>query len=260
MAMHTQVRDLSFSYGRQPVLRNISFEASGGELLSILGPNGTGKSTLFRCILGLLPLKSGTILLDGELLSRLTPAQLSQKMAYIPQTRAPAFSLRVLDTVLMGTAGQTGLFGVPGASQHRRAEEAMAAVGISHLAQRGLDTLSGGEQQLVYIARALAQQAKILLMDEPDASLDLGNRIRIMDTLRALTREGYCVILSTHDPELAYLYSHRILALHGGSILALDTPEQVITREHISRLYQTDVEICSLRGDTVRVCIPKNIS
>ena len=137
----------------------------------------------------------------------------------------------------------------------RQAEDALQQLGIFHLRDRGYGNVSGGERQLVLIARAMAQKAKILIMDEPSASLDFGNRLHLMQTVRALARDGYTVIQSTHDPDQAYQYSDKILALHGGCVLASGTPGEVVTEPIVSALYHTGVEVCSIRGDKLRICV-----
>ena len=177
------VNNLSFSYGPRQVLRNVSFQAQRGEVLSVLGPNGAGKSTLFRCMLGLLTPTSGGTQIDGRDVAHMGASQLSRAIAYIPQSHNPVFNFSVLDMVLMGTTAQLGRFSAPGATQRAQAEEALAQLGIAHLRDRGYCRISGGERQLVLIARAMAQQARILVMDEPSASLDFGNRLRVMETV-----------------------------------------------------------------------------
>ncbi|MBQ9931607.1 MAG: ABC transporter ATP-binding protein, partial [Firmicutes bacterium] len=161
--------------------------------------------------------------------------------------------------VLMGTTAQTGKFSSPGKKQVQQVEDALKKLGIFHLRDRGYGNISGGERQLVLIARAIAQQAKILVMDEPSANLDFGNRIRVMQTVHKLTKEGYLVIQSTHDPDQAYFYSDKILALYGGKVLAWGTPQETISDSLISTLYGVDVEVCSMRSDAVRVCVPKEV-
>jgi len=250
------VTNLSFSYGSHEVLKDISFSAQYGQFLSVLGPNGVGKSTLFRCILGLLTPAQGEIVINGEPLSSLPAHELARRIAYIPQSHNPVFNYPVLDMVLMGTTAQIGRFSSPGAAQQALALDAMDRLSITHLKDRPYGELSGGERQLTLIARAMAQQAKILVMDEPSSSLDFGNRIRLMQTIRGLTADGYCVIQSTHDPDQAFLWSDRILALHEGRVLAHGTPKDVLTGALISTLYGVDVEVCPLRNDAVRVCIP----
>lgn len=257
--MSIVVDKLSFSYGSREVLKNVSFTAEYGQFLSVLGPNGVGKSTLFRCMLGILKPKSGGTIIDGAEVSGLTAAELAKRIAYIPQSHSPVFNFSVFDMVLMGTTAQTGHFSSPGAKQAARVEAALEKLGISHLRDRGYGELSGGERQLTLIARAIAQQAKIFVMDEPSASLDFGNRIRVMQTMRDLAREGYCVIQSTHDPDQAYLWSDKILALHGGGVLAWGTPREIMTSDLVSRLYGVGVEVCRVGDGDLRVCIPARV-
>ena len=257
--MSIKIENLCFSYGSHEVLKNVSFDAQYGQFLSVLGPNGVGKSTLFRCILGLLSPSAGSVFIEGTPIAQLTASQLARRIAFIPQSHNPVFNYSVFDMVLMGTTAQTGTFSSPGKTQTELVVSALESLGIAHLKDRSYGAISGGERQLVLIARAMAQQAKILVMDEPSASLDFGNRIRVMQTVRALTKEGYCVIQSTHDPDQAYLYSDRVLALHEGKALAFGTPQEIINSSLISTLYGVDVEVCSMQNDAVRVCIPGQI-
>ncbi len=251
-----KVENLCFSYGTHDVLKGIHFEAQYGEFLSVLGPNGVGKSTLFRCMLGLLKPSSGDVIIGDKNVSELTAVELARQIAYIPQSHNPVFNYNVFDMVLMGTTSQIGSFASPGKAQYALVEQALDRLGILHLKDRPYGNLSGGERQLTLIARAIAQQAKILVMDEPSASLDFGNRIRVMQTVRGLCRDGYAVIQSTHDPEQAFMYSDKILAIHGGKVLAWGTPAETVTTDLISTLYGVEVEVHSLRGDDVRVCVP----
>lgn len=254
--MNLEVHHLDFSFGKRPILRDVSFETRSGEFLSILGPNGVGKSTLFRCMLDLLHPGGGTVTVDGRDVRTLTARELARCIAYIPQSHSPAFNYSVLDMALMGTASQLRALETPGRAQIAAARDALARMGLLHLEERPYGFCSGGEKQLCLIARALAQQAKILIMDEPSASLDFGNRIRVMETVRSLTAEGYAVVQTTHDPEQAYMYSDRILALHDGRVLAWGTPQEVIRDELMSKLYGMEVEVRSLHNDAVRVCVP----
>ena len=254
------VKDLRFAYGDHEVLGGISFDTEYGQFISVLGPNGVGKSTLFRCLLGLSTPTGGEVTVDGEKIAHLSPAQLARKMAYIPQSHHPLFNFSVLDMVLMGTTSQLGRFAAPGKTQEKMALAALERMGIMHLKDRGCSHISGGERQLVLIARAIAQQAKILVMDEPSANLDFGNKLRVMKTVKGLTDDGYTIIQSTHDPEQAYLYSDKILALHGGKVLSWGTPQEVMTESLISTLYNVDVEVCSMHDDRIRVCVPANIN
>ncbi len=254
--MSIDVTNLCFSYGNHKVLQDISFHAENGSFLSVLGPNGVGKSTLFKCLLGILQPNSGEIILDGQNIRALSPKQLASKIAYIPQSHHPSFHYSVLEMVLMGTTARLGSFASPGCAEEDKAEQALKRLGIIHLKDRSFLQISGGEQQLTLIARALVQEARILVMDEPGASLDFGNCIRVMQTVQNLVGEGYLVIQSTHDPDQAFRHSDRILALLEGHILAYGKPHEVVTPELISKLYNIQVEVCSLRDDEIRVCIP----
>ena len=256
--MSVAIENLYFSYGGGPVLQDVSFRAGYGEFWSVLGPNGAGKSTLFRCILGLLRPSSGNICIDGTPIFSLSARQLARKIAYIPQSHNPVFNFSVLDMVLMGTTARLGSFESPKQKEIREAEDALKQLDIFHLRDRGYGNISGGERQLALIARAMVQKAKILIMDEPSASLDFGNRLRLMQSVRALAREGYTVIQSTHDPDQAYQYSDKILALHGGRVLASGAPGEVVTEPIISTLYGTGVAVCSIRDDKIRICVSMN--
>lgn len=240
--MSLSVENLSFAYGAVPVLRDVSFTAEGGELVSVLGPNGVGKTTLFRCILGTLTPQTGHIKMDGQDLATLPPRERARRIAYIPQIHPPTFGYTVLDTVLMGAARQLNAFQQPGAAQIRQADEALEQVGAAHLRERNFAHLSGGEQQLVLIARALAQKAEVLMMDEPTSALDYGNQLRILQMVRRLAAQGYTVILSTHNPQHALTFATTLLALHGGTAAAWGRPAQVLTPELMETLYGVRAE------------------
>ena len=235
--MSLTVENLSFSYGKHPVLREVSFTAQAGRLLAILGPNGVGKTTLFKCVMGLERRYAGRILADGADLAALTPRERAHRVASIPQAHPLSFRYSAFDMVLMGTSHGLSPFAVPGEKERGAAREAMDRVNISRLAERPFDQLSGGEQQLVFIARALAQQAKILLMDEPTSSLDYGNRLHVLEAARDLAHAGYTVLLSTHDPQHALWYADEALALHEGRVLAQGAPGEIVTPELLQALY-----------------------
>lgn len=249
------VENLSFAYpGGKDVLRELTFSAQKGEFISVLGPNGVGKSTLFRCILGNLGGYSGEIQLDGRNIRDLSTREMARHIAYIPQTHRPTFGYSVADTVLMGTTRQLSTFEQPGPKQEKVAREAMERVGIWPLRERNFAHLSGGEQQLTLIARAIAQQADILVMDEPTSALDYGNQLRVLQQVQNLAHQGYTVLLSTHNPQHALQFADRVLALSGGKLFADGATVAVLTPELIEKLYG----VKALFADTAagRVLVP----
>lgn len=256
--MTLSVSALSFAYKKTPVLADVTFDVAPGELLAILGPNGVGKTTLFRCILGEQKRYTGAILLDGTDAGTLSPRELAHRVAYIPQTHAPAFRFPVRDMVLMGTTHTLSPFASPGKEQERVADEALMRLGIASLSGRSFDTLSGGEQQLCYIARALAQQAKILLMDEPTASLDYGNQWKALETVKTLAEDGYTVLVSTHDPQHALRFADRVLALRDGRVEAFGRTEEVLTSALLETLYGTRIGIYQTAGGAAILPVPKS--
>ena len=258
--MSIEVQNLSFSYGDRPVLHDISFRVEKGEFLSILGPNGVGKSTLFRCVLGLLSGYTGQVLVDGADSRSFTVREAAKHIAYIPQSSHPIFNYSVFDIVLMGRTSGLSTFRSPKKKDAELCRWALEKVGIPHLSDRCFHRLSGGEQQLVLIARALVQKAPILMLDEPTASLDFGNQLLVLEQCRNLAREGYTVIQTTHNPEQSYQYSDRILTLQHGRVLAEGTPKEVLTEKTIRALYGVEVDVVSLRDDRARICLPANIS
>lgn len=257
--MSIVVQDLCFSYGSRNILKNISFTVEQGELISVLGPNGVGKSTLFQCMLGILSSFTGIIKINNQNVASMHARALSKYIAYIPQSHYPAFNYSVLDMVLMGTTAQLSPFASPGKSQVAIAMKALERIGIDHFAQRDYMHISGGERQLVLIARALAQQSRILIMDEPTANLDYGNQIRVLTQIKSLSQEGYTVIQSTHNPEQSYMFSKRIIAMLDGKLIAHGAPKDVLTSNMIQTLYGIDTNVESLYGDMIRVCIPQEM-
>ena len=256
--MSLSIENLSFSYGKRSVLRQLSFTAQAGELLAILGPNGVGKTTLFRCVMGLERRYTGRISADGADLAALGPRERAHRVAAIPQAHPLSFRYSVSDMVLMGTSHRLSPLAVPGERERAAAREAMARLNILHLSDRPFDHLSGGEQQLVFIARALCQQAKILLMDEPTASLDYGNRLHVLGVVRNLSRAGYTILLSTHDPQHALWYADRALALKEGRILALGTPRKIVTADLLQQLYGRRIEL--VETEQGPVLVPREVS
>lgn len=257
--MILEVKNLTYSYRNHKVLNKVSFDVKDSQLLCILGPNGAGKSTMFKCILQLLKDYKGEILLDNKNLKNYKIQELARNVAYIPQSHSPVFSYSVTEMVLMGTTSQISPMSKPNKEQIKMVEESLDKIGISYLKDRNFINLSGGERQLVLIARALAQRAKILVMDEPTSDLDYGNQIRVLNTVKQLTKEGYIIIQSTHNPDQAFLYADKVLALYNHKVLDFGTPKYIINSGLIKKLYNVDVELNSLYDDKIRICIPKSV-
>lgn len=249
--MSLSVENLCFSYGERQVLQQVSFTAEKGKLLSVLGPNGAGKSTLFRCILGALNDYSGTICMDGADLRILSAREKAARIAYIPQTHRPTAGYTVLDTALMGLTRQLGTFSQPKREHVELAMAALERLNIAALAGREFSRLSGGEQQLVLIARAMTQQAEVMVMDEPTSSLDYGNQLCVLQQVKELAQQGYTVLLSTHNPQHALSFANGVLALDHGSVAAFGNTGEVLTPDLLEKLYCVKTAFAETENGTV---------
>lgn len=236
-----EARALRIGHGRTPLGPALDLQLHPGEILCLLGPNGSGKTTLFRTLLGLLPALGGQILLEGQPLDASTRAARARRIGYVPQAAPMAFAYRVLDLVAMGRAAHLGLLSTPGRADLAIAHACLEQLGIAALATRTVTTLSGGERQLVLVARALAQQPRLLVMDEPTASLDFGNQLRILDVARALAASGISILVSTHQPPHALQIADRIALMAAGSLQTVGAAAQVATPSRLAALYGVDV-------------------
>lgn len=254
--MRLDLSRLSFGYGTGTVGEDVTLSLAEGEVLALLGPNGAGKTTLFKTVLGLLPLKAGEIMLDGKPLFGWSRRERARRIAYVPQAHAALFPFTVFDVVLMGRAAHLPPFAMPGTADRAAAEEALSSLGMDHLAKRPYTEISGGERQMILIARALAQSPSILVMDEPTSSLDYGNQMRLLAHIRRLSQRGLSIILSTHNPDHAFLVADRVALLHEARLIALGAPAEVLTSETMKRLYGIDVVIGSVAGSDARFCAP----
>ena len=257
-----EIQNLSFAYSKKgpQVLQDVSFSTEDGDLIAVLGPNGVGKSTLFKCMLGFLKKYSGTILLNGKNISELTHKQIARQIAYIPQSTHPVFNYEVLDVVMMGLTSSLKALSSPKQEHIEEAREALTSLGIAHLEHAGYGEISGGERQLVLIARALVQKSKILIMDEPTANLDYGNQFRVMQRVAGLAKEGYTIILSTHNPDHAFIYANRVVMMFGGKVIADGNPEEVLDAELIRKVYGVEVMVNTFENTkrTHKLCVPKD--
>lgn len=244
-----EARALAIGYGRHRIAGDISLHLAAGEAFCLLGPNGCGKTSLFKTLLGLLPPLAGEVRVRGEAIAGWTRAAFARHVGYVPQAHAGLFPFSVEDIVLMGRAARIGRFAAPSRADREQAVACLEALGVAHLRQRIYTEISGGERQLVLIARALAQQPALLVMDEPTASLDFGNQIRVLEHIAALRAQGIAVLMSTHQPEHALRVADRVALLGRGRILGIGAADEVATAGNLAALY-------GVAEDAVAACLP----
>ncbi len=242
---------LSFGHPGRTIGRDVDLVIRAGEAVALLGPNGGGKTTLLKTMLNLLPPHGGRVTLDGRPLTDFTLAERARSLGYVPQAHAGTFAFAVSDVVLMGRTAHQGLFASPSANDRTMAAAQLEALGISHLAGRPYTMISGGERQLVLIARALAQEPRFVILDEPTASLDFGNQGHVMRQIRMMTERGLGVLFTTHDPNQAMRHANRVSLLSEGKIIALGRPADVLTVEAIEALYGSGVERVGAGADVM---------
>ncbi|WP_409309051.1 ABC transporter ATP-binding protein [Pectobacterium sp. B1J-3] len=234
------LRSVDVGYGVNVVNRQVSLSLLPGQITCLLGANGSGKTTLMRTLLGLIPPLAGQIWVAGKPLAHWSAEALARIVAYVPQAHHSPFSFRVLDMVLMGSHARLSLFSVPGKQEVVRAENALSQLGILSLSQRLYATLSGGERQLVLIARALVQQPILLVMDEPAASLDFGNQIKLLAHIKRLKSLGMAVLMSTHHPQHAMAVADSVVLLHPAAGAEQGEPDDMLSPERLATLYGVD--------------------
>lgn len=237
MTLSLSVEGVAVRLGGEPVLRGVDLSLAPGEVLGLVGPNGAGKTTLIRVITRLLRPDAGKVRVEGRNLDEIPRQELARRIAVLPQETQVPFAFEALEVVLMGRAPHLGLLGFETGRDLALAEAAMARVGVSHLAARPLPLLSGGERQLVMLARALAQDAPILLLDEPTAFLDLRHRLEVLTLVRALAREGRSALVVSHDLGLAARFCDRMAVLAGGAVLAEGLPSEVLVPDVLRRAF-----------------------
>jgi len=253
-----KVEEISFGYTEKTVLNDISFTIAEGEIVTLLGPNGCGKSTLIKIMLGLLRPATGGIFFNGKNIQQVSSKSLAREIAYVPQIHKSSFPYTVMDVVLMGRIPHKAFFFQYSKGDMGIAADALERLSISHLADRAYTEISGGERQLTLIARALAQGAKTFIMDEPASGLDYGNQLRLLDQLIKLSREGYTFIKSTHSPEHALWIADRAIMIKDGALMADGKCDEVISSENLFHLYNARVNVLKLNR-SLRVCVPQTI-
>jgi iron complex transport system ATP-binding protein len=234
---------LDFGYPGRVIGRGLDVALAGSEVLCVLGPNGAGKTTLFRTLLGLLPALGGRVTVGGREMAALSRAEIAREVAYVPQASSSYFDFSLAEMVEMGRTAHLGPFTRPTARDREIARAAIERMGISALADRPVGGVSGGERQLALIARALATEAKSLVMDEPTANLDFGNQARVLSEIARLRNAGVAVLLCTHDPDHALQVADRALLLRGGQALAIGPVREVLSSDHLTALYGIPVTV-----------------
>ena len=239
-----RVENVGYRYNHQWVIKGVSFEAGQGELIGIIGPNGSGKTTLLKCIAGLLVPREGRVLWEGQPLSNFSQNKIARNMALVSQETSLIFSPTVLETVLMGRYPYLKRFQLEGPRDHQLAEAAMERTQIKHLHRRTLTELSSGERQRVYLARALCQEPRVLLLDEPTAFLDIQHQVGILDLVFNLNlQKELTILLASHDINLTAQYCRRLIIIHQGRIETMGSPEQVIREDTIKKVFETLVAV-----------------
>lgn len=239
--MSLEAHALSIGYGCLAVGTGLVFRVVPGEVVALLGPNGCGKTTLLKTLLGLLSPLAGEVRLDGVALAELGVAERARRMAYVPQSSTTTFGFTVREVVLLGRTAHGRVWSPPSRHDREVAEVCLSRMGVAALAERPLHRISGGERQLAMVARALAQQPSLVLLDEPTASLDFGNQGKVLREMRRLAEEGLGVVFTTHDPNHALRYADRAVLMKAGGIVGDGPAPEVLTAEALGRMYGTCV-------------------
>ena len=260
--MTIELKDVRCGYKGRAVVDEFSARVSSGEILCLLGPNGVGKTTLFKCILGFLPLLGGRITVDGTDARAFSAKEYAKIVGYVPQAHMPPFSFRVFDVVAMGRTAHLGIMNRPGTRDLEIAAACMERLEISHLSDRVYTELSGGERQMVLIARALAQEPAFLMMDEPTSNLDFGNQARVLKNVRMLARQGLGIIMTTHQPDHVFQCEAEVSLMMRGLRYLSGPADQIITEEALHDAYGIGVAVlhAQYRGHELHLCrpIPEN--
>lgn len=257
--MLIEMNSVCGGYGSGDIVKDVSLFADKGDVLCLVGPNGCGKTTLFRLILGSVPISRGSIMIDGRDISTLSARELANLVAYIPQYHSPVFEYTVAEVVTMGRASHFSAFESPKAVDREAAFEALRRVNALHLANKKYTSLSGGQRQLVLIARAICQASKLIIMDEPSSNLDYANNSRLTDVILSLAECGYCVLISTHNPEHPFTIGSKVLLMKDGRAERFGRPKDVITAQSLYSVYGIDMDVISVHdryGKERTICLP----
>lgn len=253
------VTNLKAGYHKKEIVHGVSFGVRRGEFVCIIGANGCGKTTVLKNLLGLIKPFSGDVTMDGKSTVEMTDGERARHFAYIPQAHTPPFPFTVADVVILGRTPYINRMARVSEKDKTIAYRALKQLSIEYLANSTYTQLSGGQQQLVLIARALAQQPDLLVMDEPTAALDFGNQQLVLKQMKKLSQMGMSVLMVTHDPDHALFCADKVVVMEKGNIIGKGTPSEVITTESMERIYNATVRVTDVEvnpGEEVRVCIP----
>ena len=250
-----RVENLKFSYGKKEILKGIDFEINSSDIISILGPNGCGKTTLLKILLGFLKPSSGEVYFENRPIRHIKTKEFFQKVAYIPQIHDAAFAYLVKDVVLMGRMPYKSLFSNYNTEDKKIAFEALEILGIEHLQNEIYTTLSGGQKQLILIARAITQQANLFVMDEPVNGLDFGNQYKLLNKIKELSKKNLTFIKTSHHPDHVFFASKEAIFLNEGKILEKGEPNKIIREENIEKVYHIKSKIEDLHDRKICIAI-----
>jgi len=257
--MKLEIQNLSCGYGKKIIVSDFNAVISSGDVLCLLGPNGVGKTTLFKTILGALPSKGGEILVDGRRLREFSRKEFARTISYVPQAHTPPFPFKVLDVVVMGRTAHLGTFASPGKKDVAAAELALEQLGVSYLRNRIYTEISGGERQMVLIARALVQDTAFLMMDEPTSNLDFGNQVRVLENAKRLAKErNLGIIMTTHYPDHAFYCDSRVALMKRNNEYLEGKADNIVTAENMDSAYGIYTKILTgeYEDKTIRACVP----
>lgn len=257
--MRLEIKNAVLGYHNKVVLQDVNITVETGRTICVIGKNGAGKTTLFKSILGVLPLLRGQILFDGKDIRNWNRRLFAQVVAYVPQVHSLPFPYTVFDVVLFGRTAYLSAFSAPVKKDRLIAEECLEKLKITHLKNRIFTQLSGGEQQMVIVARALAQQTSFLVMDEPTSGLDFGNQIQIINKVNELKNEALGILMATHSPDHAFMCNADVAVVHGKRIRQQGDCNQIVTEKILKEIYGIDVKIHAVTdesGDIRKICMP----
>jgi iron complex transport system ATP-binding protein len=251
-----EIKNATFSYdGKDNIFEDINLNVEKGDVVCILGPNGSGKTTLIKCLNKITELSEGTVCINGKDIKDISRREIALNIGYVPQNHVSTFAFTVLDVVLMGRAPHLDFFETVDETDYKIAENALRKFGIYELKDKPYIALSGGEQQLVFFARVIAQEPKMLILDEPTSHLDFGNQLKTLNVISKLAEEGLSVIMTSHFPDHAFISSNKVAIMNDQNFIDVGPPDDVITEENMEKAYGIHVEIVDI-GRNRKICVP----